>query len=79
MRAWYTKRMPTPASSLVVHLRTEHEDASPQVLPPAELEAIVDADIAAFDRYFQGELGNKPMSPAERAIVKTYLYYKTMV
>lgn len=47
-------------------------------LTPAAVEELVDADIVGFDRYFQGELKNEPLSPAERAIIKTYLYFKTM-
>jgi hypothetical protein len=41
-----------------------------------KLETTVDADIAAFDEYFQSELKNDPMSPSEKAIVKTFLYFK---
>lgn len=46
---------------------------------PKALEEAVDADLNAFDTYFQRELKNAPLLPSERAILKTYLYYKTKV
>ena len=42
-----------------------------------ELEKEVDGDIAAFNEWFQGEGKNDPMTPAEVAIIKTYLWWKT--
>lgn len=42
-----------------------------------ELEAIVDADITAFDECFQRELSNEPLVRSEIAILKTYLLWKT--
>lgn len=49
-------------------------DAEPNQL----LEAAVDADIVAFGEYFQRELKNdEPLSKSERAIIKTYLWWKT--
>lgn len=41
------------------------------------LEQLVDADIANFARYFCEELKNDSLSRAERAILKTYLWWKT--
>jgi hypothetical protein len=41
----------------------------------ADLEANVNADIQKFDDFFQS-LGNQPLVPFERAIIKTYLHYK---
>lgn len=42
------------------------------------LEATVDTDIAAFSEYFQRVLKNdEPLSKSERAILKTYLWWKT--
>lgn len=41
----------------------------------SELEADVDADIAAFDEYFRS-LGNDPLVKFEKAIIKTYLHRK---
>ena len=41
-----------------------------------ELEQMVDEDIASFDNFFQG-LGNDPLTFFEKAIIKTYLFYKT--
>lgn len=43
----------------------------------ADLEQAVDEDIAEFDRYFQGALQNEPLVFSERAIIKTYLHWKT--
>jgi hypothetical protein len=43
------------------------------------LEKEVDEDIAAFAQYFCGELKNASLSRPERAILKTYLFYKTRV
>jgi hypothetical protein len=40
------------------------------------LENEVDDDIEAFDKYFQS-LGNDPLNKFERAVVKTYLHWKT--
>lgn len=45
-------------------------------LEGAELEAAVDEDITRFDEYFQRELGNDPLVKSERAVLKTYLWYK---
>lgn len=45
-----------------------------------DLEAAVDADLAAFEKWFQGHLQNgEPLVSSERAILKTYLYFKTRV
>jgi len=42
----------------------------------AELEEIVDADLAQFNECFQRELGNDPLIKSELAVLKTYLWYK---
>lgn len=42
-----------------------------------ELEEIVEADIEAFARFFCGQLKNDSLSKPERAILKTYLWWKT--
>lgn len=42
-----------------------------------DLEKVVDADIAAFQKYFCEELGNSSLSNPEISIVKTYLWWKT--
>jgi hypothetical protein len=42
-----------------------------------ELEKEVDGDIDAFNEWFQQEGKNDPMTPGERAIIKTYLWFKT--
>jgi hypothetical protein len=40
-----------------------------------ELKDEVDADIAEFDKAFQG-MDNDPLTRSERAILSTYLYFK---
>ena len=42
-----------------------------------ELEVIVEADIEAFAKFFCEKLGNDSLSKPERAILKTYLWWKT--
>lgn len=42
-----------------------------------DVEQKVDDLIAAFDLWFQNRGGNQPLVKAERAIVKTFLYYVT--
>jgi hypothetical protein len=71
--------MATQPPVLAVSFGPLYDDDDRGGLSPEAVEGLVNADIDAFDRYFQGELKNEPMSPAERAIIKTYLYYKTMV
>jgi len=39
-------------------------------------EKVVDADIKDFDRFFQDELANAPLTGVERAAIKTYLGWK---
>jgi len=46
-------------------------DTAPEETP----EQIVDADIKAFDTWFQG-LGNDPLIGPEKATIKTYLAWK---
>jgi hypothetical protein len=41
----------------------------------AELEGVVDLDIEAFDQFFQDKLGNAPLTKAERAAIKTFIWY----
>ena len=41
-----------------------------------QVEAAVDRDIDAFDAYFRS-LGNDPLVRSEKAIIKTYLHWKT--
>lgn len=43
---------------------------------PEALESAVDADIQAFEAWFSS-LGNDPLTKGERAILKTYLWWKT--
>ncbi len=40
------------------------------------LEADVDQDITAFEEWFSSHVENGPLVHAERAILKTYLWWK---
>lgn len=40
-------------------------------------EAIIDEDIDKFDQWFQQKLDNEPLVRSERAIIKTYIHWKT--
>jgi hypothetical protein len=40
------------------------------------LEVVVETDIRAFEEYFKS-LGNDPLVGPEKAILKTYLWWKT--
>lgn len=44
---------------------------------PDELELAVNEDIRKFDAWFQ-ELGNDPLTKSEVAVIKTYLWFKTL-
>lgn len=44
--------------------------------PPKEHEKLADEEIKKFDDWFQKQTGNEPLVRSERAILKTYLYYK---
>ena len=61
----------------------KHQSTGLQVLiAPGQgqsLEQVVDNDIEAFTAYFCNELKNEGLSRPERAILKTYLYFKTVV
>lgn len=46
-------------------------------VPQSELKKAVDEDIEAFNQFFQTELKNEPLVPSERAIISTYLWWKT--
>lgn len=62
----------------VVVYAVEGDDVTEQtIIDPKKLEEAVDADLDAFDEYFQRELKNEPLIRSERAILKTYLHYKT--
>lgn len=43
-----------------------------------KLEAAVDEDIKRFEEYFIKKLGNESLVGPERAIIKTYLHFKTI-
>lgn len=66
----------------------ENDSRAPKDVPGEELERLVEADIQAFDAWFQkqqkeaaakagGEVFSEPLVRSERAILKTYLYWKT--
>jgi hypothetical protein len=62
----------------IVVVVTNGDEVTEEVTVEArELEAAVDADIAAFDVYFQEVMKNDPLIPSERAMLKTYLWFKT--
>lgn len=41
------------------------------------LEAIVEEDLKSFDAFFQGKVDNSPLRQEEKALLKTYLWWKT--
>lgn len=45
-------------------------------VPIEEQEPLVNQEIERFDRWFQSELGNEPLVRSERAILKTFFFYK---
>ena len=65
--------------AVVTVLVTEGDEVDElHVVESAALEAAVDADIVAFGMYFQEVVKNEnPLTPSEKAIIKTYLYWKT--
>ncbi len=40
------------------------------------MEEAVDEDIRSFSEWFQRRVGDGPLIHAERAILKTFMYYK---
>jgi len=40
-----------------------------------ELLAEVEEDLSSFEQYFMERLDNQALTPAERAILKTYLHW----
>lgn len=55
----------------MIRVTTEHKEGE-------ALKQEVDEDIAAFDTWFQS-LQNDPLVPVEKAIISTYMYWKTQV
>ena len=43
-----------------------------------ELESVVDEEIRQWDSEFQTASGNLPLTPSEKAIIKTYLGMKLL-
>lgn len=41
------------------------------------LEPVVDADLDRFAKFYAEKLGNGNLSKFERAVIKTYLWWKT--
>lgn len=64
-------------AEVVVYVTSGDEVTEQTVTDSKKLEEAVDADIVAFDEYFQKELKNEPLVRSERAIIKTYLHWKT--
>ncbi len=57
------------------HARMVH-----QGMPFPQIEAteeLVNEEVEAFNKYFQEELKNEPLISFERAVLKTYLLWKT--
>jgi len=42
-----------------------------------EAEAAIDADVKAFEKFLMENSGSSPLIKAERAILKTYMIYKS--
>jgi hypothetical protein len=40
------------------------------------VEAAVDEDIDGFDTWFRNTVGDAPVTKLEKAIIKSYVYYK---
>jgi hypothetical protein len=55
-------------SSLITKVTSQHSGET--------LEQVVDQEIEIFEAWFR-ELGNEPIVRSERAILKTYLWWKT--
>lgn len=53
---------------MAIHIQAEG-------LEEESLEQQVDASIEEFNQYFQQELKNEALTPAERAIIKTYMHF----
>lgn len=53
-----------------------HQNGMEAALDGKELEQEVDAELGAFSEFFCKALNNSSMTGAERAIIKTWLYWK---
>jgi hypothetical protein len=47
-----------------------------QEVEPGQLEAVVDTDLKEFEEFFRTRVENSSLTSPERAILKTYLWYK---
>lgn len=41
-----------------------------------ELSKVVDDDVGRFNKFFQDDLKNAPLSKVEKAAIKTYVWWK---
>lgn len=65
-------------AQIVVSLERGDRDDENLIEDGERLSKAVDADLDAFGEYFQRELKNdEPLSKSERAIIKTYIWWKT--
>lgn len=71
--------MATPPPVLDVSFGPLYDSPDNGGLTPAEIERLADEDIERFNVYFRDVLKNEEsLAPSERAIIKTYLYFKTL-
>lgn len=46
-------------------------------MPGTELEKLVDADLAEFDKFWQSMMSNSKLTPPEKGVIKSYVWWKT--
>lgn len=51
---------------------------SSQASSGQELLAEVDEELGSFEEFFRVRLDNQPLTPAEKAILRTYLHWATL-
>ena len=54
----------------------QSDDDGKGTISGKELESVVDEDLKAFEEFFCKKLGNNRLADPERAVIKTYLWYK---
>lgn len=64
---------------LEVLLKSGEPGPGKGVISGKEIEAIVDEDLKGFEKYFCETLGNSSLADPEKAIVKTWLYWKLVL
>lgn len=67
-----------PRVSFLISCDVFHEDDPKTNLTGKDLEAAVDEDIALFEKFMIAEVDDSgPLHRVEKAILKTYLHWKT--